>query len=301
MSKLIMLVGLPGSGKTTYAKNLIANDSSIVHYSSDAIREELYGDANIQGDANKVFRILHHRTKAALAEGKTVVYDATNVTRKNRKQLLNSIDKNVVKEAHVIWAPYEICIKRDSARTRSVGAAVISKFIHRWQSPFYDEGFDHVEVIFNLNDADEFNAEQYRQKMITDMKISHDNPHHTLDIYEHCVAAKNYIKINFDMPPFLSEAAFWHDIGKPLTKIFKVDAEGNKEDIAHYYQHDCVGGYLVYGCYADGPKYTLLSLISWLVSNHMQPFFDSNYYKGLEGTDGKELLDMLHTADLNAH
>ena len=60
MAKLIILCGLPGSGKSFYAENYKAVDDAFckdftVIHSSDAIRAELFGDPSFQGDNAKVF------------------------------------------------------------------------------------------------------------------------------------------------------------------------------------------------------------------------------------------------------
>ena len=56
--KLILLVGIPGSGKTTYAEKYIKKHSDTLHLSSDMIREELWGNEAIQGDNNEVFFLM---------------------------------------------------------------------------------------------------------------------------------------------------------------------------------------------------------------------------------------------------
>ena len=190
MAKLIMLVGLPGSGKSTYGKKLCASERFTAYLSSDKIREELYGDESIQGDPSKVFRIMHNRLKDYLKKDIVVVYDATNVTRKNRRAVINEVkdlcDEGL--EAHIVWAPYFQCIERDKQRKRTVGEDVIRKFLYRWQSPFYDEGFTYIELIFNCDVG--WNRIVYSNAMIRNMQIPHDNPHHQLDIDEHCASAR---------------------------------------------------------------------------------------------------------------
>lgn len=56
--KLIITVGPPGSGKTTYAKKYIEEHPGTVHLSSDKIRAELWGNEAIQGDNNEVFSLM---------------------------------------------------------------------------------------------------------------------------------------------------------------------------------------------------------------------------------------------------
>ena len=85
MGILIVLVGLPGSGKSSYAEQFKAVDDAIctgvtVIHSSDAIRKELFGDESSQEDNARVFDLMRKRTTEDLKAGKTVIYDATNVT-----------------------------------------------------------------------------------------------------------------------------------------------------------------------------------------------------------------------------
>lgn len=312
MAKLIILCGLPGSGKSYYAENYKAVDDAFctdltVIHSSDTIREELFGDPNFQGDNAKVFELMRKRTREDLKAGKTVIYDATNVTRKARKSAIACAHPtNDTVECHVIWAEPEECIRRDNLRDRKVGSEVIDKMLRRWQSPWLDEGLDKIEVHLNQRDFDQV---KYVASRASDLHISHDNPHHTLGIWDHCMQAyANVIErgaaaditkyVAYDK---LATAAYWHDIGKPYTKFFKPG-----EDVAHYYDHHCVGGYLAYGLFLN-PDHLLrdidmydICLISWIIANHMEGFFNSKYYKELT-PQWKRYLEALHIADLAAH
>ena len=287
MPKLIMLVGIPGSGKTTYAQNYI-KENNAVHLSSDSIRKELYGDEATQGDPGMVFSIMQSRAVNALRVGQSVVYDATNITRKDRSYIISLCPNFAHIEAHIIWAPIETCIERDDARERTVGKQVIDKMLKRFQPPFFDEGFNDIKIIL----PEDFNATEYTFDTMNNMRISHDNPHHTLDVYEHCTAAYLYAcknKMNSD----IETAALWHDIGKPYTKAF-VDNKGNPCETAHYYSHHNVGSYMSYGMSNSTP------FLAWLVGTHMEPFFDTKYYKNMPAFL-KEYIDYLHECDLNAH
>ena len=114
--KLILLVGIPGAGKTTYAKNYIEQNANTLHLSSDAIRKELYGDEAAQGNPSDVFSLMQKRAIEALNNGQNVIYDATNTTRKDRASIIGICPKFARIVAHVIWAPIEACIERDAAR-----------------------------------------------------------------------------------------------------------------------------------------------------------------------------------------
>ena len=285
--RFIILVGIPGCGKTTYAKSLSVRIGGI-HISSDAIRKELYGDENIQDDPGKVFSLMHNRTLEALGNGIDVVYDATNVSRKDRASIMSKMPKYVNCECHIVWAPIETCIERDAQRERSVGKEVIDRMVKRFQAPYYDEGFDSIEVIMpNI-----FDVLGYMYDMATSINIPHDNPYHTYSIYTHCEAAGEYLRDRTDNYELI-QAGCRHDIGKAYTKAFK-DTKGNDTDVAHYYQHQCVGAWQSDGIVKSTPY------IAWLISTHMEPFFKSKYYNNLPPFMKKDI-DLLHEADLNAH
>jgi len=312
VGRLIVLVGLPGSGKSSYAEQFKAVDDAIctgvtVIHSSDAIREELFGDASSQEDNARVFDLMRKRTTEDLRAGKTVIYDATNVTRKGRRSAIACAHPtNDTVECHIVWAEPEECVRRDGLRNRTVGPEVIDKMLRRWQSPWLDEGFDKIEVHLNQYDFDQV---KYVASKASDLHIPHDNPHHTLGVWEHCVQA--YVNIidqgaadeqsRYRKYNSVAKAAYWHDIGKPYTKFFKPG-----EDVAHYYDHHCVGGYLAYGLFLD-PDHLVrdvemsdICLISWIIANHMEPFFNSSYYQKLD-SHWKWYIDTMHSADLAAH
>ena len=85
MPTITLLIGLPASGKSTYARRYLS--TPIV--SSDALRAELYGDENDQRHNREVFQVLHARVQMALAHSEDIVVDATNLTMKSRRPLLD--------------------------------------------------------------------------------------------------------------------------------------------------------------------------------------------------------------------
>ena len=80
MGNLYVVIGLPGAGKDYWIEHNKSKDDIVV--SSDAIREEIFGDANNQDHNGEVFDIMFNRTRKALVNGKNVFYNATNINRK---------------------------------------------------------------------------------------------------------------------------------------------------------------------------------------------------------------------------
>jgi hypothetical protein len=130
------------------------------------------------------------------------------------------------------------------------------------------------------------------------MDISHDNPHHTNNILQHCLEASK----RFDIENLDEEELYWaakyHDVGKPYVKAF-VDSKGESCDIAHYYQHQCVGAWMAYGIF-ENKLWWDVRYIAWLISTHMDPFLNTKYYNKLPEYLKRDV-DKLHEADLAAH
>jgi predicted kinase len=285
---LILLVGIPGSGKTTYAEKYIKENPNTVHLSSDKIREELWGNEATQGDNSEVFSLMQYRDIDALNNGQSVVYDATNITRKDRSYIIALCPKFAKIECHIIWASIETCIERDAARERTVGKEVIDRMLKRFQAPYYDEGIDKI-IVKRYHVSNEYT---YDNNIYDAMCIPHDNPHHTLNIHDHCMVTYSYVDDrtrNID----IRNAAQIHDIGKPYVKAF-IDGKGNPCEIAHYYQHQCVGAWMSYGLSDITP------FAAWLISTHMDPYLNTKYYNKLPAYLKKQV-DLLHEADRNAH
>lgn len=286
---LILLVGICGSGKTSYAKKYLETNPNTIHLSSDKIRAELWGDEAIQGDNSQVFSLMQSRAIEALNNGQSIIYDCTNLTRKERACIISVCPKFVKIEAHIVWARIETCIERDAARERTVGKEVIDRMLKRFQAVYYDEGVDEIKIIR----SDVFDHQYYKSKVFLDMDIPHDNPHHALNIKEHCLEAYKHACELDDYDCDITTAALYHDIGKPYVKAF-VNSKGEPCEIAHYYQHPCLSAWMVYGFIDITPE------AAWLISAHMEPFMNSKYYNKLPAYLKKKI-DLLHECDLAAH
>lgn len=283
---LYMLVGLPGSGKSTLCEKRVQDFGGKI-VSSDAIRAELYGDAQIQGNPDEVFWKMRTKAVEWLNKGNDVYYDATNMTRKDRSEMLKICPAECIKTCIVVWEPIEVCIARAGAREeRPVGTDVIDRMVRRFQFPYYDEGFD----IITIKRCDGFDINKYAYGIEKDMNIPHDNPHHKLNILAHCKSAAELAASKvYDWSIY--RALLYHDCGKPYTKSF-TGTHGNPTEIAHYYAHQNVSAWIACGLYHD-----VLAL--WLISNHMEPFFNTKYYQKLPEYL-KDSIDKLHECDLGA-
>jgi predicted kinase len=296
-----MLIGLPASGKSTYAITLAKKENALI-YSSDNLRMELYNDINNQDNNAEIFKILHSRIKEALRLGKNVIFDATNLNYKKRKAFLDELKKiNCVKDCYLIATPYEKCVEQNSKRDRKVPEHVIKRMYKNIFIPQYYEGWTTIHIIKNFNE-DVFDINDLFNNKLNGLNIiSQDNPHHTLTIGKHCLKCMHNIENICDNVE-LSMAGLFHDIGKLFTKEFK-NTKGEDTEIAHYYNHMNVSAYLslFYLNFNDETNLKIIKYIQW----HMQPFFiDSekakNKFIRLVGEDCYNKLLILHEADKTA-
>jgi len=151
MSKnvLIVLGGLPASGKSTYAKMLVES-GNFQRVCPDLIRKALYGDENTQGDGAKVFKIAFSDIREYGCVSENVVFDATNINANRRKELVKSMrgyfDIIIFK-----WfsTPASICYERNFYRDRQVPSNIIKRMSDNFEEPTMEEGWDYIEEIKN--------------------------------------------------------------------------------------------------------------------------------------------------------
>jgi predicted kinase len=319
MAIFTMLIGLPGSGKSHYANEYIKTHSGTVVISSDDIRQELWGDANDQQNPSQVFDEMFIRTVDAMQKGTNVIYDATNLVAKTRKatltRLRQTLGQDFIAVADVIVCSLSECKRRQGERDRKVPDEVIDRMVRQFQTPWYNEGWDTINVI-SCGKQQNIDREHWRM-----LGESHDNHHHSLSLEMHCAAVSSGVydklKDNIDFSDYgkkmMVEAGFQHDLGKHKTKAFK-DSKGNPSAEAHYYSHDNVGAYL----WLSGDKQNEWTkegflFIAVLIQWHMQPYFlrdkNGDYRANFkEWCDKKgfdlmfyESICLLHEADEAAH
>ncbi len=143
-----MLIGPQGSGKSTLAEAWIQRDPTYVVISTDALRAELYGDEAHQGSWAEIEAQVVARIKAAVAQGQSVIYDATNARRGWRIGLLQQfVDCNC---QWVGWwlkhITLEECKVRNQTRHRRVPEAVLERTYQALKEhpPIEAEGFEAV-------------------------------------------------------------------------------------------------------------------------------------------------------------
>lgn len=148
--KFIMMIGVPGSGKSTYCQNYLKQFPHAVWLSSDAMRLKLFGTEEYQKDNAKVFQALEEEALATLKSGKDVLYDCTNLIKANRDKICQQVRKipDVDIEAVVFKLPLWVCLKRNKERERMVPEKVIRRMHCSAEWPKVDEGFQKARWFY---------------------------------------------------------------------------------------------------------------------------------------------------------
>ena len=149
--RLYILIGISGAGKTTYSKEVLIpqlkkENRKYVYLASDDIRELIYGDANCQDNPGKVFEIMKYKKNKALQEGKDVIYDATNLKRKDRKSSLTT-EVDCDKIAVLFNVSTDTSKARQKLRSRQVQDYVIERQYNQLVMPTKEEGFTEIILV----------------------------------------------------------------------------------------------------------------------------------------------------------
>jgi predicted kinase len=141
---VILAIGLPGSGKSSWFKR-----HNINPLSSDLLRALLFDDANEQRFQDLVFSNLRSMLKARLIAKRPLNYvDATNLTPHERAGWIK-LAKDYGYEVQAVFfdVPLEVCIERHHKRDRVVAEDVMRRMANKLKAPTFEEGFSKITVV----------------------------------------------------------------------------------------------------------------------------------------------------------
>jgi len=141
---VVLAIGLPGSGKTTWFRR-----RGVTPLSSDLLRSVLFDDVEEQRYQGLVFSTLRQLLRARLIERMPWNYvDATNLSPRERRQWIH-MARGLGYEVHAVFfdVPLEVCLERNRRRDRVVAEDVMRRMASKLRPPKFEEGFTKVVVV----------------------------------------------------------------------------------------------------------------------------------------------------------
>ena len=141
---VVLAIGMPGSGKTTWFRR-----RGVTPLSSDLLRNILFDDVEEQRYQGLVFSTLRSLLRARLIARMPWNYvDATNLSIHERRQWIK-MGKSFGYEVQAVFfdVPLEVCLQRNSQRDRSVSEDVMRKMAEKLKPPVFEEGFEKITVV----------------------------------------------------------------------------------------------------------------------------------------------------------
>lgn len=141
---VVLAIGLPGSGKTTWFRR-----RGVTPLSSDLLRNILFDDVEEQKFQGLVFSTLRSLLRARLIAKMPWNYvDATNLSVHERRQWIK-MSKSFGFEVQAVFfdVPLEVCLERNRSRDRMVSEDVMRKMAEKLKPPAFEEGFAKITVV----------------------------------------------------------------------------------------------------------------------------------------------------------
>jgi predicted kinase len=237
MAAVTILCGIPGSGKSTYAKTL--EKEGYICFNADNIRNE-FKLTSTKEDNVKAFNILYKRANKALSEGKNIILDNTNMSIKDRIRTLNSLRNVDNIDVVIIARPFEECVKANENKDRKskncvVPYSAMEKMYKRFEMPTINEPslsncnvkqYDSIKLYYPNAERNYYG--HYANFYKTVMDYDQHNKHHKETLGKHILhTVWNIQHDNQDLDKesldLIVKAAYIHDEGKLFCQTISVE------------------------------------------------------------------------------
>lgn len=155
MSKLYLMTGVSGSGKTTFAKEF-AQKNNLRCLNIDNFYYATFGDENMHKHEFDVWMMFYRAIEIASRDNVDIIIDTNSPTISNRDEIYNWFG-HMFSENYMIYiyAPIELCLKNNTSRRRIIPQDELIKMYNDYECPHPDEArkWNKIYKICNNNNV----------------------------------------------------------------------------------------------------------------------------------------------------
>lgn len=267
MAKIVILKGLPASGKTSWAMEKIKT-GNYFRVSKDVLRDEMLGGYTVRKE-RMVIKLRNLLIKEGIALGKNVIIDDTNLNPIHEnaiRRLGEELGVKVEVNDEFLEVSPEVCIERDLKRQKSVGASVIWEMYDKWVAPqpekLLDENWKKKRCV--IFDVDGTLAHMTNRTPYEFNKVMSDKPDSLLSLVVdslHETVGRDYLDIiilSGRSEDCRKETEEWLDQNMiPYEHLYMRASRDKRDDVTvkrELYEQYIEPNYGVLGVFDDRPK-----------------------------------------------
>ena len=153
MSKLYILIGVPGSGKTTYAKIMLKHNANLRYVSRDEVRFSLVSEEEEYfSKETEVFNTFISNIKQYIDKKYDVIADATHISVASRKKLFDALGNKYLNKVSVIAVVFHPSLELNfiyNENRRGTRAYVPKNVIERMYAQFQNPTLKEYNGVFH--------------------------------------------------------------------------------------------------------------------------------------------------------
>jgi len=160
--KMICLCGMPGVGKTTWAKEFLKHNPNYKYFNPDVYYTRINGDDTIRANTFEVWHSMYRDIYIAMTEGKNVLIDSDNLTFHQRMQWIEWFPDF---EHYLVYfyEGFDVCFKRVQQRRRKIDIGTLLDKQKKWEHPLLNKDPQYWDKILK---GDNINASQLAETLI---------------------------------------------------------------------------------------------------------------------------------------
>lgn len=147
MANMICLAGMPGVGKTTWARNFLKHHPDYRYFNPDMYYERINGDDCIRANTFEVWMAMFRDINTVMKQGKNVLVDTDNLTFHQRTQWIEWFPEFF----HILVffeAPWDVCYNQMKQRRRQLTDNTMIAKWKKWQRPTEEKDGPFWDLIY---------------------------------------------------------------------------------------------------------------------------------------------------------